>query len=91
MVSKKQIIPKWKITATVNFGPYKSPEAVSYVKREARAKAPSINFSSVKKTSRGYTFTGKILYVKRIPATKQQVQTAFKQSAPRAKISVTRA
>lgn len=79
---------KYRITVVHNLGPFKTMQDVSAVKKAVKNKLPKITFSSPKKLSNGYKFTGTVRYTKSIDAPKNIVEAAVKKLAPKAKIMV---
>jgi hypothetical protein len=85
--SRTAVGGKYKISIELPFGPFPDMKIVSTVKAKLKAKS-KIVFGATTKTSRGYTFRGRMTYVKSINAPKDMIASTIRQRTPGAKVSV---
>jgi len=79
---------KFKVVVIHSLGPYSTLAMATSAKGMIKAKIPKIAFSKTSKSSRGYSFTGRITYVKAINSTVSVVRAAIQKAAPKARVNV---
>jgi hypothetical protein len=89
----KSTVPKstkYKIVFELPFGPLPTKDDAIKMKKQLKAKSSKVVLTATQKTSRGYTFKGRISLFKSLPMSASSLKGILQERMPSAKITVTR-
>jgi hypothetical protein len=87
-MTSKTTSKRLKVFIEIPFGPFRSMEDASLLKKRVKARVPATTFTAITKSKIGYAFKGHLTYVKSFTVPASAVKQVLLERMPAAKISV---
>lgn len=86
----KNTLNKYKIVMKFTFGPFANAASAVAMRKLLKSKVAKVRFSGSPSAGNGFRFVGEVAYIKRVAATASALKQTLVNSAPNAKITVTK-